>query len=54
MVAYAASDPFSFMLTKATKDAAMENGILKSYKDNLAYNEDVKRTVKTADTVCSI
>ena len=51
MVAYAAADPFSYLLTKATKDAAMDNGILKSYQDNLAYNEDVKRVVKTADTV---
>ena len=52
MVAYAAADPFSYLLTKASKDAAMENGILKAYKDNKAYNEPVQRVVKTAETVC--
>ena len=51
MVAYAAADPFSYLLTKASKDAAMDNGILKSYKDNKAYNEPVQRVVKTAESV---
>ena len=52
MVAYAAADPFSFNLSKATKDLAMTNGILNSYKGGIAYNEDVKRAVKVAESVC--
>jgi len=54
MVAYAAADPFSYNLSKATKDLAMTNGILNSYKGGIAYNEDVKRTVKNAEAVCPL
>lgn len=55
MVAYAASDPFSFHLSETTKQLCMKNGITNSYFDKLAYAEEQEdgsfRTVNDAEGV---
>lgn len=55
MVAYAASDPYSFHLSEATKKLCMQNGITNSYFDAKAYAEELEdgtfRTVNDAEGV---
>ena len=52
MVAYSASDPFSYHLSESVRNLAEKNGVTKAYFNGKTYAEDYEqRKVKTAEEV---
>lgn len=55
MVAYAASDPYSFQLSNSVRKQCQDNGVLQSYFQSVSYADEYgeKRKVVKAAQVCT-